>query len=136
MSGHKDLDYAIIGGGISGLTLGIALHQRGVNVRIYEAAHHFGEIGAGIGVTPNAWKSMKTCHEGIFEAFEKVRTRNAWADRGKDSYEVWDSDGGDKARPILTLDPSLAVAAVHRAQFLDALINLYPKRPSGIREET
>lgn len=34
---------AIIGGGISGLTLAIALIRRGLNVRIYEQAHAFGK---------------------------------------------------------------------------------------------
>ena len=34
---------AIIGGGISGLTLAIALIRRGLNVRIHEQAHAFGK---------------------------------------------------------------------------------------------
>ena len=36
---------AIVGGGISGATLAIALIRRGINVTIYEQAHAFGEVG-------------------------------------------------------------------------------------------
>lgn len=36
---------AIVGGGISGATLAIALIRRGINVTVYEQAHAFGEVG-------------------------------------------------------------------------------------------
>jgi len=39
---------AIVGGGISGVVLAIALLRRGIDVQIYEQAHAFGEIGAGV----------------------------------------------------------------------------------------
>lgn len=45
---------AIIGGGIGGLTAGIALQRAGVDVTIYERAAEFGQAGAGISMTPNA----------------------------------------------------------------------------------
>ena len=35
---------AIVGGGISGVVLAIALIRRGLNVNIYEQAHAFGEV--------------------------------------------------------------------------------------------
>ena len=44
----KPFDIAIVGGGISGLTLAIALSEANIPVTIYEAAKHFGEIGAGV----------------------------------------------------------------------------------------
>lgn len=46
--------YAIIGGGIAGISLGIAMLKRNLSVTIYEAAAHFGEIGAGVAFTRNA----------------------------------------------------------------------------------
>ena len=39
---------AIVGGGISGAVLAIALIRRGIDVQVYEQAHAFGEIGAGV----------------------------------------------------------------------------------------
>ena len=45
---------AIIGGGIGGLTAGLALQQAGFDSIIYERAPVFGEVGAGLSISPNA----------------------------------------------------------------------------------
>ena len=99
MSSKQDLEFAIIGGGIGGLTLGLALLHRGINVTIYEAANHFGEIGAGVSFTPNAIRSLKICHPDIEAAFENVRTRNAWSSKQTSWFEIYDgstqTDTGD-----------------------------------------
>lgn len=44
----------IIGAGIGGLTLAIALQKKGIEVEIFEAASAFGKIGAGIVLAINA----------------------------------------------------------------------------------
>jgi len=50
---------AIIGGGIGGLTAGIALRNAGFAPTIYERAPEFGEVGAGISLSPNAVKGLE-----------------------------------------------------------------------------
>ena len=50
---------AIIGGGIGGLTAGIALQRAGFSPVIYERAPEFGEVGAGISLSPNAVKGLE-----------------------------------------------------------------------------
>lgn len=50
---------AIIGGGIGGLTAGLALRQAGFEPVIYERAAEFGEVGAGISLSPNAVKGLE-----------------------------------------------------------------------------
>jgi salicylate hydroxylase len=40
----------IIGGGISGLTAGIAFARNGLEAEIYEQAPALGEVGAGVGL--------------------------------------------------------------------------------------
>lgn len=45
---------AIVGGGIGGLTLAIALEQKGIEVEIYEAVAEFRKVGAGIMIANNA----------------------------------------------------------------------------------
>ena len=50
----------IVGGGIGGVALAGCLLQRGLEVRLFERAGGFGEIGAGIQMTPNAVKVIKT----------------------------------------------------------------------------
>jgi 2-polyprenyl-6-methoxyphenol hydroxylase-like FAD-dependent oxidoreductase len=44
----------IIGAGIGGLTLAIALQKKGIEVEIFEAASAFGKVGAGIVLAINA----------------------------------------------------------------------------------
>lgn len=48
------LRVAIIGGGIGGLSAALALLRQGFDVQVYEQAARFGEIGAGIQISPNA----------------------------------------------------------------------------------
>ena len=45
---------AIVGGGIGGLTAGLALQQAGFDPIIYERTPMFGEVGAGLSISPNA----------------------------------------------------------------------------------
>ncbi len=48
----------IIGGGIGGLTLAAALHQRGIDATVVERAPKFAPVGAGIVLGVNAMKVM------------------------------------------------------------------------------
>lgn len=49
------------GAGIGGLTFCVALgRQSNAKVDLYEAAHEFGEIGAGIGLSYRTWQTMGT----------------------------------------------------------------------------
>lgn len=48
----------IVGAGIGGLTAAVALRQAGFEVRVFEQATVLREVGAGIGVSPNAVKVL------------------------------------------------------------------------------
>lgn len=48
----------IVGGGIGGLALALALANRGWQTLVFEKASQFGEIGAGIQLGPNAFKAI------------------------------------------------------------------------------
>jgi 2-polyprenyl-6-methoxyphenol hydroxylase-like FAD-dependent oxidoreductase len=52
------MDIAIVGGGIGGLTLALALHQRGLPCRVYEAAPEVRELGVGITLLPHAMREL------------------------------------------------------------------------------
>jgi len=56
----KPFEVAIVGGGITGITLAVALCKRGIRCTIYEQASAFGEIGAGVGMHPNAVRASTT----------------------------------------------------------------------------
>ncbi len=49
---------AVVGGGIGGLATAAALHQRGVEVVVYERAPALADVGAGISLWPNATRAL------------------------------------------------------------------------------
>lgn len=121
---------AIVGGGISGATLAIALLQRGLDVHIYEQAHKFGEIGAGVAFNPAAIRAMEICSPDITTAFYKVQTHNQDPKRSKVWFDWLDamSDktvGEEEFRFQLSND--LGANGVHRAHYLDEVIKVIPE---------
>jgi 2-polyprenyl-6-methoxyphenol hydroxylase-like FAD-dependent oxidoreductase len=52
------VDIAIVGGGVGGLTLALALHQRGLPCRVYESAPEVKELGVGITLLPHAMREL------------------------------------------------------------------------------
>ncbi|KAG6064583.1 hypothetical protein E4U32_008279 [Claviceps aff. humidiphila group G2b] len=121
------LEFAIIGGGVAGLTLAIALLRRGLKVDIFEQAGQFQEIGAGISFTPNAVQAMKICDPAIHEAFERVCTRNIWPSKQKTWFDYYDAQSENAtSSPVFSIANDLGQNGVHRAHFLDELIKLVP----------
>jgi salicylate hydroxylase len=132
MAQTKNFNVAIVGGGIAGLTLAIALHQRHVPVTVYEQAQQFGEIGAGVSFSPNAVQAMEVCHQGIYEAFEEVCTHNMWPSKQKVWFDYLDgynptTDSAGQQEAAFTISNSLGQNAVHRAHFLEGMVKLVPK---------
>lgn len=74
----------IVGGGIGGMTAAAALAQAGFTVQLLEAASAFGEIGAGVTLSPNAMRGMDFigCQEAVAAAgIEPQRQRiQHWQD--------------------------------------------------------
>ncbi len=48
------MEILIVGAGIGGLTLALALHARGIGCRVYEAAPSLKAVGVGINLLPHA----------------------------------------------------------------------------------
>ena len=67
---------AIIGSGLSGLTLSIALSTHSIPHHIYESASAFSEIGAGIALGPNASRALDMIDQRITAGVEKFITFN------------------------------------------------------------
>jgi len=51
-------DIIIVGGGIGGLTLGLALHEAKIPCRIFESAPAIKAVGVGINLLPHATKEL------------------------------------------------------------------------------
>jgi salicylate hydroxylase len=60
----------VVGAGIGGMTAGVALAQAGFVVTLLEAAPAFGDIGAGVTLSPNAMKGLD--HIGVCESVARA----------------------------------------------------------------
>jgi 5-methylphenazine-1-carboxylate 1-monooxygenase len=68
------MDIAIVGGGIGGLTLALALHQRGIPCRVYEGAPEVKELGVGITLLPHAMRELTAL--GLGQELERQGIEN------------------------------------------------------------
>jgi len=70
-------DILIVGGGIGGLTLGLALHAAKIPCRVFESAAEIRPIGVGINLLPHATKELAAL--GLEPALAKIaiETRDA-----------------------------------------------------------
>ena len=79
-STEETVSVAIIGGGIGGLCLALGLlKQPHLDVQVYEAAHIFSEIGAGVALGHNAERALELIGPAAKHAMEKHATGNIWA---------------------------------------------------------
>lgn len=54
----ETLSVAVVGGGLGGLAAAVALTRAGFDVDVFERASQFGEVGAGINISPQATKAL------------------------------------------------------------------------------
>ena len=105
------LRVGIIGGGIGGLAAAAALRQAGIEPTVFERAAQFGEVGAGIQMTPNAVKVMTALGLADELAAVSFRPHNLIGRKGHSGRVMWRT-------PLLEDCPKLYGAPflhVHRA---------------------
>ncbi|KAJ7243390.1 FAD/NAD(P)-binding domain-containing protein [Mycena haematopus] len=66
-----DFRVAIVGGGLCGLACAVGLAKRGIHADVFEATSRFDEVGAGVGLGPNALRALKGL--GLEEAQQTAR---------------------------------------------------------------
>ena len=69
------MNVIVIGGGIGGLTLALALHERGIPCRVYESTSAIKPIGVGINILPHASRELLAL--GLEDALARVGIRTA-----------------------------------------------------------
>ncbi|KAH8696031.1 putative salicylate hydroxylase [Talaromyces proteolyticus] len=132
MATAKQFSVAIVGGGIGGLTLAIGLLRRNVNVKVYEAAAQFGDIGLGLSIGPAAHRTMPLIDPKIYDFYNAFVTTHADSPGYEQFRQTWFEivwASGIKAGEILMDLKALpsGQTTVRRADFLDALVSLVPK---------
>ena len=108
----------IAGGGIGGITALLALRQRGIAAELFEQAAAFGQVGAGIQVSCNATRVLRTL--GLGDALARV----AYYPEGRD-YRAWDNGDRLYYTPLGKRAEAHFGApyyTAHRADLLDVLL--------------
>lgn len=127
----------IIGGGIGGVALAAVLKQRQIECRVFERAPAFGEVGAGVQMTPNAVKVIQAL--GLMGDMEAVSftPRSVVGRNWKSGRVMWRTPL--EACPALYGAPFLHV---HRADLHDIFARriapgdiVFSAKCTGVRNE-
>jgi len=115
---RRHLKVLIAGGGIGGITAALVLRQRGIDALLFEQAEAFQQVGAGIQISSNAARILRTL--GLGEAMARV----AVFPDGRD-YRAWDTGERLYWTPLGAQAEAHFGAPyyhVHRADLLDVLL--------------
>ncbi|ODN78458.1 salicylate 1-monooxygenase [Cryptococcus amylolentus CBS 6039] len=130
---ERNFDIAVVGGGIAGLTLIISLLRSGIKATLYESAHAFGEIGAGVSFGANAVRAMRLIDPRIEEGFNRRVTVNQWESKERTWFDFREGqykpgkDKGNDSESFATIHADVGQTSVHRAHFLDEMVDLVPE---------
>jgi salicylate hydroxylase len=121
------LEIAIIGGGIAGVTAALGIFSKSVSVKVYERASGFREIGAGIGLSPNAERAMILLDPRIHAVFKSLATRNS-----EDWFQYVDGfnkspNGDDEEELFKVYLGERGFEGCRRTNFLNELAKMIPK---------
>ncbi|SJL12803.1 related to Salicylate hydroxylase [Armillaria ostoyae] len=116
----KDFTVAIVGGGMCGLACAVGLSKSGIRVDVFEAGSKFEEVGAGVGLGPNALRALKGL--GLYEI---VLSRS---DAPSPTFrEFLFLSGLDENKVVYDYPPTSADdlgLGIYRPVFLDAVVCL------------
>jgi salicylate hydroxylase len=120
-----DLKVLVAGGGIGGITAALCLADRGFRVAVFEQSAEFGEVGAGIQLSPNCTRVLH--HLGLEDALraraflpEGTRFRN-W----RTGKVITESVLGDR----LLEQYGMPYYHIHRGDLLRVLVDAAQRNP-------
>ena len=126
-SSSPPLSIAIIGAGIAGISLAIALseHNPSFCLTIYESRPEFSEISAGVGFGPNALRAMSLISPKLISAYDQVKTPNQWPEKDHLWYDFRWSDTGKLILQVES-EKGFAHCNASRVHLLAKLVELVP----------
>ncbi|KAI0877507.1 hypothetical protein GGS24DRAFT_497848 [Hypoxylon argillaceum] len=141
---RRQLRIAVVGGGIVGVATALGLLQRNLSVKLYEQAHSFREIGAGVAFTTNAQRCMELLSPAVLGAMRVVSTKNespyyTYVDgyrppparpektpAGDDGADDGDREDMNETQLFRLYAGDTGFDACHRAHFLDEMVKHLP----------
>ncbi|KAH7310011.1 hypothetical protein BKA65DRAFT_519285 [Rhexocercosporidium sp. MPI-PUGE-AT-0058] len=127
---NEPISIAIIGAGIAGITLAIALstHNPNLHLTIYESRPGFSEIGAGVGFGPNAIQAMTLISPKLTAAHNRVATPKASPEKPHIWFDIRHGTGPNAGEMIAEIETKggFVHCGASRAQFLDEIVGLIP----------
>jgi 2-polyprenyl-6-methoxyphenol hydroxylase-like FAD-dependent oxidoreductase len=116
---------AIIGAGIGGVAAGVALHQAGFAVKVFERAGQLREAGAGMSLWPNG--------TGVLQQLGLLQTV---ANHGQSGTQfLVRSQSGETLMEIGTAEAETPTVCVHRAHLLRVLADALPVESLAVGHE-
>src|SRR3989442_14808576 len=111
--------FAIIGAGMGGLAVAATLRRAGFGVHVYEQAHRFARIGAGIQMMPNSMKVLRAL--GVEE-----RVRGTSFEPYSHLNRAWDSGEVMRELPMPERLFGPPYLCMHRGDLHQALASMIP----------
>ncbi|MCC3306011.1 flavin-dependent oxidoreductase [Sneathiella sp. HT1-7] len=111
----------IAGGGLVGLTLALALHQKGIKARVFEAVKEIKPLGVGVNLLPHSVQNLVNL--GLLDEIEKVAIKTS-------SLAYYTQDGKTIWREARGLNAGYDVPqfSIHRGDFHMILLNAVRER--------
>ncbi len=108
--GKSELQGIIAGGGLVGLTAALALHQKGISVKVFESVPEIKPLGVGINLLPHSVQNLAKL--GLLKDLEKVAIKTS-------SLAYYTEDGKAIWREPRGLDAGYDVPqlSIHRGDF-------------------
>ncbi|KAF5313151.1 hypothetical protein D9619_002826 [Psilocybe cf. subviscida] len=120
----KNFDIAIVGGGLCGISIAVALSRAGVKVKVFEATSRYEEVGAGVGLGSNAIRALHGL--GLMDAV-LARIKESKANKMLFTFIAGEGDHErifDYADTLTSGPDGKEGLAVYRPAYLEALIPL------------
>jgi len=125
-----DRHIAIAGGGIAGLSAALAIAGPETAVTVYEQAKRLEEVGAGLQVSPNAWRALEAFHGGETSVADRIKPVSVTPEairmrRGRDARVIARIPLGETAERRW----GAPYRVVHRADLQTALLDAIAEVP-------